>query len=146
MIKINSHKLLPPELSITGAESHLYRIGLSLYKSGSVDRKWIYNPILVFIIISQLLVRYIVFMVLPQMDEWVYLYYGDTAYFIGNNITRIISSAMVIFITLIAFFSLINNYYNYINGIKPTDLRVFLMISGLITPKSIGLMDKIVIY
>ena len=31
--------------------------------------------------------------------------------------------------------------YNYMNDIKPMDLRVFQMISGLITPKSVGIND-----
>jgi len=83
MIEINSYKLLPPELAIKGAKTHLYRIGLSLYKSGSVERKWFYNPILVFIIITQLMVRNIIFFLLPEMDERVYLYWGDVPYFIG---------------------------------------------------------------
>src|SRR6201995_4702777 len=34
------------------------------------------------------------------------------------------------------------NYYNYMNGRKPTDLKVFHMISGFISPKSIGINDR----
>jgi len=113
MIEINSYKLLPPELAIKGAKTHLYRIGLSLYKSGSVERKWFYNPILVFIIITQLLVRNIVFLVLPQMDDWFYLYLGDIAYFPDSFNIRIISWALITSIISITFFSMINNYYNY---------------------------------
>ena len=33
-------------------------------------------------------------------------------------------------------------YYNYRNGIKPTFLRVFQMMSGLVSPKSLGLTDE----
>ena len=32
------------------------------------------------------------------------------------------------------------------NGIKPTDLKVFEMISGFIAPKSIGLCDKVMVF
>src|SRR6185437_9962312 len=41
---------------------------------------------------------------------------------------------------------LLLNYYNYMNGIKPTDLSVFEMISGFIAPKSIGLCDRVMVF
>ena len=68
---------------------------------------------------------------------------GDFAYFIGS---RIIINFIIINIFLISILSQLINYYNYRNGIKATDLRVFQMISGLITPKSIGITDKQLIY
>ena len=37
-------------------------------------------------------------------------------------------------------------YYNYKNGIKPMDLRVFQMMSGLTASKSIGINDKQIVY
>ena len=144
MDKIQVNRVLPQELVIFGAESHLYRIGLSLYKTGSVKRKWFYNPILVFIITTQLLIRNIVFLLLPEMSEEFYLYLGDAGYFIGY---RILSEITAVLITLISVLSQIINYMNYKNGIKPIDLKVFSMVSnGLITPQSIGLNDKQMVY
>ena len=37
-------------------------------------------------------------------------------------------------------------YYNYKNDIKPTFLKVFQMMSGLVSPKSIGLTNEKQIY
>ena len=37
-------------------------------------------------------------------------------------------------------------YYNYKNDIKPTFLKVFEMMSGLVSPKSIGLTNEKQIY
>ena len=144
MDKIHVKKVIPPELVIRGAESNLYRIGLSLYKTGSVKRKWFYNPILVFIITTQLLIRNIVFILLPEMSEEFYLYLGDAGYFMGPRIQTETTGSLVI---LISILSQIMNFYNYINGIKPMDLKVFSMVSnGLITHKSIGFNDKQMVY
>ena len=46
---------------------------------------------------------------------------------------------------IIAQSSQLLNFYNFMNGIKPRDLSVFSMLSGLITPISIGIHDKQVV-
>src|ERR1700761_6109538 len=54
-------------------------------------------------------------------------------------------SIFVISISIIALSSQLLNFYNFMNGIKPRDLCVFRMLSGLITPISIGIHDKQVV-
>ena len=55
-------------------------------------------------------------------------------------------SISLISVTIIALSSQLLNFYNFMNGIKPRDLCVFRMLSGLITPISIGIHDKHITY
>ena len=48
----------------------------------------------------------------------------------------------IILILILTLSSQLIYYYNHRNGIKPTFLRVFQMMSGLVTPKSIGLFEE----
>ena len=69
-----------------------------------------------------------------------YFYLGDMDYFVNTG------NSMKIVLILLALYSLLSqliNYQNYRNGIKPTDLRVFQMISGFITPNDISINDPI---
>jgi hypothetical protein len=43
----NSSVILPPDLVISSAETHLYRMGLSLYPKGSESRPKLHNPLLI---------------------------------------------------------------------------------------------------
>ena len=49
----------------------------------------------------------------------------------------------MILVSCYTLLSQLINYQNYRNGIKPTDLRVFQMISGFITPNDIAITDPI---
>ena len=138
-------KVLPQELVISGADSHVYRIGLSLFKPKYyVKRSLFYKPIIVFIISFLQLIRSFALLILPiYEDKFIYLYLGDIGYFIG--FTREYN-AIICLLELIVIISQFIHYYNYRNGIKPMDLRVFQMISGLISPKSIQINDKLLVY
>ncbi|CAG2102668.1 unnamed protein product, partial [Medioppia subpectinata] len=62
------------------------------------------------------------------------LYLGDLEYFLD---TGFIANSLVVLCTLLALASIMINYVNYRNNIKPTDLLVLRMLSGLVTPDSI---------
>jgi len=99
MDEIQLNRVLPQELVINGAESHLYRIGLSLYKTGSVKRKWFYNPILVFIITFQLFVRNIMFL-LPELAMSFTSIWVDVGYLIDARIQANILTVIAIMISI----------------------------------------------
>ena len=55
-------KPIPPEGRVRGAGSHLYSFGLSLFEPQvNANRKWFYNPILIFAVLSQELFKNLIF-------------------------------------------------------------------------------------
>src|SRR6185437_13922493 len=139
MSEIIVSKVLPPELAITGADSHLYRIGVSMQRTTSVQRKIYYKPIVVFIILFEQLVRNLIFIALPEQNTWFYAVLGDFGHFMGvrqaTNIVVALIMVQIISCQLIFF-------RNYMKSLNPIDLRVFEVMSGLMPPNSIGLDDK----
>src|SRR5882724_7344531 len=145
MDSIDLSKVLPQELVISGADSHVYRIGLSLFKPKYyVKRSLFYKPIVVFIytLIFSIKLLFSIY-VLKYNSPKIHLYLGDIAYFIKIGKEGNVTCLLVISYPMIFQFI---HYYNYRNGIKPMDLRVFQMISGLISPKSIQINDKLLVY
>ena len=62
---------------------------------------------------------------------------GSFGYLMGINSCDLV----IILAAILTLLSQLNYYYNQRNGIKPTFLRVFNMMSGLVTPNSIGLIE-----
>ena len=140
-VTIDPGRLLPSELVISGAEEHLYRIGLSLFECESgIKRKSIYNPKLVFIVYFIHFIRSFVFIYFgSELSEEVHLYLGDGDYLLnGKNLINALCFVTGIMSLLPQYL----NYSNFKNGLKPVDLRVFKMVSGLVTPQSVGLEDS----
>ena len=140
MAEIFASKVLPPEVVITGADSHLYRIGVSMHKTASVQRKIYHKPIIVFIILFEQLIRNLIFIALPEQNTWFYAVLGDFGHFMGvrqaTNIVVALVMVQVISCQLIFF-------RNYMKSLNPIDLRVFEVMSCLMPPNSIGLDDKL---
>src|ERR1700728_2828276 len=127
---INVHKRLPKSLVIPRAGTHLYSIGLTFYKpSNAGKRNTINNPYFVMILVLISILRQIILLIIPEQNQDFYAIVGDLAYFIG---IRCEVSFLIILGISLAFLSQILNYYYYIHGINPIDLRVFAMLSGLI--------------
>ena len=115
----------------------LYEIGLCLTSVRERPKRRAIDSPIVITIVSTL---YLVFRIASIFIEdnwhgWL-LIVGD----IGNyiNLKDHFNSVMILsmFITII---SQLIYYYNYKRGIKPTFVRVFQMMSGLVTPSSVGL-------
>ena len=137
-IKVN--KVLPKSVCISRAGTHLYSIGLSLYKPINARNRQITNtPVFVFILLILFLLKHIILIIIPKQSQKFYTIAGDFTYFTG---IRIPTSILMIDCITIALLSQLLNVYNYSRGIKPRDLRVFAMLSGLITPISVGIHDK----
>ena len=139
MNEINCLELLPKSLQIYSAENQLYRIGLCLKPPKIyVKRHWFSKPIFVAFICLYYLITYLILLINNGKNELIVLIFGDFSHILGIgihlNITIIFAMIFNVSIQLIY-------YYNYWKGIEPTFLSVFEMMSGLVTPNSIGLSD-----
>jgi len=134
----NASKLLPKKWLITSAGTHFYRIGLSAFKMTNYKRPVIYTPFYIFIIMLLQLIRSRVSIVLPEKSYSFYLFLGDFTHFMGIRIQCQIALGLIM---LQCILSQLVYFYNYMKGIRPTNLGIFHVMSGLITPQSIGLTD-----
>ncbi|CAG2111678.1 unnamed protein product [Medioppia subpectinata] len=75
-------------------------------------------------------------LILHDVNPYLYTIFGGFWYYIGVRVHLDIMWN-VTFILVLSSQALY--YYNYRNGIKPTFLRVFQMMSGYISPNSVGL-------
>jgi hypothetical protein len=133
------NNILPNDVLIDFAANHLYRIGLIPLTDKPIERKRYENPLFKFIINLHLIIRFIISLQLSEENEDIFLLIGDFSYFLR---ARIHFNTAASLITSIAVFSQLVQYYNYKNDIKPSYLKLFEMLSGLRSPKSIGLTDK----
>ena len=132
-------KCLPPELTVESVDDILYRIGLSFDSiRDRPKRKLKDHPIFVLIVNLIILIKDIIAVSLEEENDIGFKIVGAYGYFIGLRKQMCLLSYLMT--SLIAGSQLIY-YYNYRNGIKPTFLRVFQMMSGLVSPKSLGLTD-----
>jgi len=136
-------ELIPKERVIISAGSHLYRIGLSPYKTRKIERNMFFKPIIIFIVLLLQLIRSLVLIVLPEKSHTFHAFMGDFAHFMGIRIQCHIALALL---HIQAMVSQIIFLVNYMNQTKPTDLRIFDVMSGLMTPQSMGLIDKKIVF
>lgn len=134
---------LPPDIVIHSAEAHMFRIGLSLFENESTKRIKLHNPIFITLVNIISLMRCIISLLLPKENEKLFIINGDFSYFLGIRIHFNIAYGLYI---LLALTSQLLHYINYKNDIKPIYLKPFAMMSGLISPQSIGLTNGDEIY
>ena len=77
---------------------------------------------------------------LKTTNELAYFALSDFDYFLGLD--HRVKSIKLIGTTTVLFSQCVY-YYNYKRGIKPSFLRIFKMMSGLTTPSSVGLFEKV---
>jgi len=87
--------------------------------------------------------RSVISILLTDEDSNLLELIGDFPHFINLRIHLNLTIALT---TFLAFVSQIIHYYNFKNNIKPSSLKPFEMISGLISPKSIGLTNEEEVY
>ncbi len=135
---IDVGKPLPSVIAIKGAENHLFSIGLSFFSFGSQTRNRFHNPLFIsFIICVQILKSVIA--ILMKEDKYRLLLIGDFAYFI--NCRNFMNSAIIMWCSLTLCLQLLH-YWKYYKNESPSYLKPFEMISGLVSPKSIGLINR----
>jgi hypothetical protein len=135
---IDVAKPLPTVIAINSAQNHLYSIGLSLFSFGSRTRNRFHNPFFISFIISVQILRSLIAL-LMKGDKYRFLLIGDFAYFLNDgyfmNVATILWGIM-------ALFSQIIHFWKYYKNEIPSYLKPFQMISGLVSPKSIGLSNR----
>src|SRR5882724_2265866 len=87
MLDLND--VLPPELVIKGVDSHVYRIGLSLYKPiYYVKRNRFSKPIYILFICILYIIRSLISITFNDtLSRYFHLYIGDLLYFLNLSIT-----------------------------------------------------------
>ena len=138
MEELDPNKILPSDMVIEGVDDILYDIGLSLtsVRENQKKRMFIHNPRLLFAINIFILVNKLACLFIDNSNEFVLKLLGEAGQYYGvkNNFCTLASLA-----TIIMLFSQRVYYNNYKHGIKPSFLKVFRMISGSVTPSSVGL-------
>jgi hypothetical protein len=138
MNDLDVDKPLPSVIAVKRAENHLYRDGLSLFSFGSQTRNRFHNPFFISFIISVQMLKSIVAILIKE-DKYKLLLIGDLAYFLNG---RYFLNTTIISFSSLALFSQFLHYWKYYKNESPSYLKTFEMISGLVSPKSIGLINR----
>jgi hypothetical protein len=136
-------KPVPQSIAFNSIDNHLYRIGLSLISKNEEKRSRFYNPLLILIVNIICLIKCIVSLLLSEENEKLLIINGDFAHFLGSKTHLNVAAFLVFLLTLI---QQLIYYYNTKSNINPTYVKVYDMISGLVSPKSIGLTNGEEIY
>ena len=127
--KFNVFGVLPPQLVIKGADSHFYRIGLSLFESRTkIKRKLFNKPIIIAIITAINFIKHLILLLetyVGTTDNRLII--GDLDYLTQSMGVMNIGYC---FVSAITVGSQLINVYNKWKGIKP-DLKVFEMLAAL---------------
>jgi hypothetical protein len=140
---LNPYEPLPPELLVTSAGSHLYRIGLSHFPNGWKRRKKFHYPLLIALLNVIILVKSITSLLLTEENPELFIILFDFSYFLN---VKIHYNTCVIVIIILTLVSQILHYINYKKNLKSSYLKPFEMMSGLVSPQSIGLTNEVKIY
>jgi len=140
MESFNANKVLPKYMILKSAQTHLFRIGLCLTNNNNYElRSSFHNPLLIFCIIVISIMKNIISLILSEENQNLRVIIGDFYDFLGIRVHFNIASGLEM---ILALSSQLIYYFNYKNDIKPNYLKVFEMMSGLVSPKSIGITDE----
>ena len=134
--KFDPKKCIPQSWRIPSSGHHFYRFGFSQYRNGCTDRSKVYHPLLIFILTSLYIMRIPYSALTPPKTPEFHLLIGDWGYFIDMQFHL---NMMLFFGLGVGYISLIIQYYEYIRRRGQPYMNVFNMMSGQITPHSIGL-------
>ena len=138
MEDFNPNLLLPQEPTIDSVDEHLYRIGFCLTPNRhNTRRSLIFHPILITIICIIFSIQRIASIF--TANRWILLLLGDIGHFFGM---RIYINLLFILMSSFVLSSQLIYYYNNNREIRPTFLTLFHMMSGSVSPSSIGLNDE----
>jgi hypothetical protein len=136
-------KPVPQSIAFNSIDNHLYRIGLSLISKNHQKRSRFYNPLLILIVNIICLIKCIVSLILSEENEKLLIINGDFAHFLRLKTHLNVAAFLSFLLTLI---QQLIYYYNTKNNINPTYVKAYDMMSGLVSPKSIGLTNREEIY
>ena len=136
LIKLQNR--LSPENTIAFAGSDFYRIGLSLFKPYNTKRNVFYHPLLVCSIVASYTLRWVISIIIMEKNvRDVAIHSGDWLFFLPKEIRLHLGIAVFVYFCNGLVFPLIHFKYSW-KGMAPTYLRPFYMMSGALTPESIG--------
>jgi hypothetical protein len=138
MNDLDLDKPLPSVIAIKCSESHLFRIWLPLFPSGSQTRNRFHNPFFISFVICVQILKSIT-AVLMKEDKHSFLLMGDFSYFLNG---RYFMNSCIILWGILALISQSLHYREYYKNESPSYLKPFEMICGLVSPKSIGLINR----
>ena len=129
---------LPENLRIPSSGQHFYKFGFSLNNNGFTGRKGIYHPVLAFVVPAILTVRFgwSTATTADIMSRQFHLMIGDFGYFMGLK-SHLNATAFLVF--LVAVVSHTIHSVNYYMGKPERCMAVFNMMSGRISPATVGL-------
>ena len=134
----NPDLLLPQELSIDSVDEYLYRIGFCLTPNRhNTRRSLIFHPILITIVCIIFVSQRIASIFIDE--PWLLFLLCDIGHFFRMKIYFNFGFTLV---TSFILSSQVIYYYNNKRDIRPTFLTLFHMMSGSVSPKSIGLTDE----
>ena len=137
MSRIKANTVLPRELVTLSVDDLLYEIGLCLTSVRErPKRRAIDSPIVIAIVCWLYMVLRIASILIDNNEHGWLLLVGSFGHYIG---LKYHFNVFLIFGILLIITSQLIYYYNYKRGIKPTFVRVFQVMSGLVTPSSVGL-------
>jgi len=143
MDTIDVNKVLPNNLILNSVETHLYRIGLCPTDYHYIKPNRLHNPLLIFIVCLLSIFKNINSLLLSEENERLLIISGDFSHYLGIKTHYNIACGLYISLALT---SQLIHFFNCKNDIKPNYLKVFEMMSGLVSPNSIGLSDTREIY
>jgi len=132
-IRIDPDRNLPENIAIKSAGSHLYLIGLSNFRIGSKIRSKFHNPVFIFAINLIELIRFILSLLFSHRYSIIRTLIADAAYYL-DAILHMNSATLTL-----AILALSTQIHNYFNPNELSFLKPLRMISGSITPRSVGI-------
>src|ERR1700761_4441760 len=126
-------------VSTSRVDDILYEIGLCLQSVRERHkRRAINNPVFTAIVLVLFIIQRLISIALPEDDRRL-LYTGDVGHYYGLKFHINFSFGLISVLCLLCQLIFV---YNSKRGIYPTFVRVFQVMSGLVTPQSVGLNDR----
>ena len=127
---------LPQHLVIPSAGTHLYRYGISWFRFNQINRHFIHNPVFILIFAIIYNIRNFIAIKMTSSDDRIYLLLGDFGYFIGAKY-----HINILLMICFGYYFIFTQFVHYFddNSVKPLYLSPFEMMSGLVSPISVGL-------
>ena len=136
---MNLDQCIPQSLIAKNADDILYRIGLCPTSlNDRPNRRPIDRPIRAFVVTIVGLIERLISLSISDEDIRPGVF-GFPTYF--GDVRRHFDIFFVL-IMILSLSSQLIYYWNHINGVRPTFLRLFQMMTGSVAPKDIGLTDK----
>jgi hypothetical protein len=138
--KFNPNRPLPQELTIPSANDKFFKIGLSHFNFGDSKRSVINNPILIVIVNTIVITRSLISLKMKGLSRDMSIYLGNVSHFIEVGVQFDVENLCI---SCMSVSSLILFYKMYRRGKIPKFMDFFHMLSGSVSPLSLGLTNEV---